>query len=105
MSKARCTWDNASKYETLFQGMPTDPVELQSLYRTIKNGVTADEQSYSSVNVNDVLDALKDIKLGKHDGKYSLTSDSDHVVNSSRRFVSHIVDPNVEHACSRIQCR
>ena len=35
----------------------------------------ADEQSYSSVNVNDVLDALKDIKLGKQDGKYSLTSD------------------------------
>ena len=93
----------ASKYETLFQGTPTDPLELQSLYRTIKSGVTADEQSYSSVNVNDVLDALKDIKLGKHDGKYSLTSD--HVVNSSRRFFSHIVDPNVEHACSRIQCR
>ena len=35
--------------------------------------------------MNDVLDALKDIKLGKHDGKYSLTSD--HVVNSSRRFL------------------
>ena len=94
----------ASKYETLFQGRaPTDPVELQSLYRTIKSGVAADEQSYSSVNVNDVLDALKDIKLGKHDGKYSLTSD--HVVNSSRRFLVIIVDPNVEHACSRIQCR
>ena len=95
----------ASKYETLFQGRPTptDPVELHSLYRTIKSGVTADEQRYSSVNVNDVLDALKDIKLGKHDGKYSLTSD--HVVNSSRRCFSHIVDPNVEHACSRIQCR
>ena len=75
----------ASKYETLFQGTPTDPVELQSLHRTIKSGVTADEQSYSSVNVNDVLDALKDIKLGKHVGKYSLTSD--HVVNSSRRFL------------------
>ena len=30
---------------------------------------------YSSVNVNDVLDALKDIKLGKHDGKYCLISD------------------------------
>ena len=74
----------ASKYETLFQRTPTDPVELQSLYRTIKSGVTADEQSYSSVNVNDVLDALKDIKLGKHDGKYSLTSD--HVVNSSTRI-------------------
>ena len=42
-------------------------------------------KGYSSVNVNDVLDALKDIKLGKHDGKYSLTSD--HVVNSSRRFL------------------
>ena len=26
----------ASKYETLFQGTPTYPVELQSLYRTIK---------------------------------------------------------------------
>ena len=75
----------ASKYETLFQGTPTDHVVLQSLYRTIKSGVTSDEQSYSSVNVNDVLDALKDIKLGKHDGKYSLTSD--HVVNSSRRFL------------------
>ncbi len=35
--------------------------------------------------MNDVLDALKDIKLGKHDGKYSLTSD--HGVNSSRRFL------------------
>ena len=35
--------------------------------------------------MNDVRDALKDIKLGKHDGKYSLTSD--HVVNSSRRFL------------------
>ena len=35
--------------------------------------------------MNDVLDALKDIKLGKHDGKYSLTSD--HVVNSSNRFL------------------
>ena len=35
--------------------------------------------------MNDVLDALKYIKLGKHDGKYSLTSD--HVVNSSRRFL------------------
>ena len=74
----------ASKYETLFQGTPIDPVELQSLYRTINSGVTADEQSYSSagLNVNDVLDALKDSKLGKHDGKYSLISD--HVVNSSR---------------------
>ena len=30
---------------------------------------------------------------------------SDHVVNrSSRRCSTHIVDPNVEHACSRIQC-
>ena len=77
----------ASKYETLFQGAPTDPVELQSLYQTIKSGVTADELSYSSVNVNDVLDVLKDIKLSKHDGKYTLTSD--HVVNSSRRFLSY----------------
>ena len=67
--------DFASKYETLFQGTPTDSVEPQSLYRTNKSGVTADEQSYSSVNANDVLDALKDIKLGKHDGKYRLTSD------------------------------
>ena len=41
----------ASKYETLFQGTPTDPVELQSLYQTIKSGVTADEQSYSSVKL------------------------------------------------------
>ena len=48
----------ASNYETLFQGTPTEPVELQSLYRTINSGVTADEQSFSSVNVNDVLDAL-----------------------------------------------
>ena len=31
--------------------------------------------------MNEVLDALKDIKLGKHDGKYNLTSD--HMVNSS----------------------
>ena len=31
----------ASKYETLFQGTPTDPVKLQSVYRTIKSGVTA----------------------------------------------------------------
>ena len=69
----------ASKYETLFQGTPTDPGELQSLFRTVKSGVTADEQSYSSVNVNDVIDALK------YDGKYSLTSD--HVVNSSRRLL------------------
>ena len=35
--------------------------------------------------MHDVLDALKDIKIGKHDGKYRLTSD--HVVNSSRRFL------------------
>ena len=75
----------ASKYETLFQGTPTDPVELQSLYRTIKSGVRADEQRYSSVNMNDVIDALKYIKLGKQDGKYSLTSG--HVVNGSRRFL------------------
>ena len=48
--------------------------------------------------MNDVLGALKDTKLGKHDGKYSLTSD--HVANSSNRFLSNIVDPNVKHACS-----
>ena len=35
--------------------------------------------------MNDVLDALKYIKLDKHDGKYSLTAD--HVVNSSSRFL------------------
>ena len=35
--------------------------------------------------MNDVLGALKDIKLGKHDGKYRLTSD--HVVNSGNRFL------------------
>ena len=64
---------------------PTEPVELHSLYRTIKSGVTADKRSDSSITVNDVLGALKDIKLGKHDGKYSLTSD--HVVNSSNRFL------------------
>ena len=54
--------------------------------------------------MNDVLGALKDIKLGKHDGKYSLTSD--HVVNSSNRILvgPNIVDPNVEHAYSWIQC-
>ena len=52
---------------------------------SFKSSVTADDQSYSSITVNDELDALKDIKLGKHDGKYSLTSD--HVVNSSRRFL------------------
>ena len=75
----------ASKYESLFQGTPTEPLELNSLYRTIKSGVTADKRSDSSITVNDVLDALKDIKLGKHDGKYSLTSD--HVVNSSNRFL------------------
>ena len=75
----------ASKYETLFQGTPTEPAELQSLYRTIKSGVTADDRSYSSITVNDVADALKDIKLGKRDGKYSLSSD--HLVNSSRRFL------------------
>ena len=39
----------ASKYETLFQGTPTEPAELQSLYRTIKSGVTADDRSYSSI--------------------------------------------------------
>ena len=75
----------ASKYESLFQGTPTGPVELHSLYRTIKSGVTADKRSDSSITVNDVLGALKDIKLGKHDGKYSLTSD--HVVNSSNIFL------------------
>ena len=72
-------------HESLFQGTPTEPLELNSLYRTIKSGVTADKRSDSSITVNDVLDALKDIKLGKHDGKYSLTSD--HVVNSSNRFL------------------
>ena len=66
--------------------------------------VTADERCYSSITVNDVLDALKDITLGKHDGQYSLTSDMWSIVGPSRRFASHIVDPNVEHACSRIQC-
>ena len=77
----------AQKYESFCQGTPTEPVELQSvgIYRTIKSGVTADERSDSSITVNDVLDALKDIKLGKHDGKYSLISD--HVVNSSSIFL------------------
>ena len=92
----------ASKYESLFQGTPTEPVELHYLYRTIKSGVSADKRSDSSITVNDVLGALKDIKLGKHDGKYRLTSD--HVVNSSNIFFSNIVYPNVEHACSWIQC-
>ena len=39
----------ASKYESLFQGTPTEPIELHSLYRTIKSGVTADERSDSCV--------------------------------------------------------
>ena len=30
----------ASKYETLFQGTPTDPVELQSLYRLLLRAVS-----------------------------------------------------------------
>ena len=75
----------ASKYESLCQGTPTEPLELHSLYRTIKSGVTADTRSDSSITVNDVLGALKYIKLGKHDGKYRLTSDN--VVNSSNRFL------------------
>ena len=46
--------------------------------------MTADDRSYSSTTLNDVLDALKYIKRFKYDGKYSLTAD--HVVYSSRRF-------------------
>ena len=59
----------APKYETLFQGTPTEPVKLLSLYRTNKSCATTDDRSYSSITVNDILDALKDIKLGKDYGK------------------------------------
>ena len=45
----------ASKYEILFQGTPTVTVELQYLYRTIKSSGTADDRSYSSITLNDVL--------------------------------------------------
>ena len=80
---------------------------LYSLYRTIKSGVTADKRSNSSITVNYVLDALKDIKLGKHDGKYSLTSD--HVVNSSNRFLvilSILMSSMLVHGTMpRIYCR
>ena len=71
--------------------MPTEPAELQSLYQTIKSGVTADDRSYSSITVNDVADALKDIKLGKRDGKYSLSSD--HLATVTLSQVTHCFSP------------
>ena len=71
----------ASKHETLFQGTSTDPVELQYLYRTIKSGVPADEQSYSSVNVNDVLSPF-------HSGCFGLTSSELAIGATAYRFHS-----------------
>ena len=65
----------ASKYETRFHGKPTEPTELQSLHTTIRNGIVADDESYSTISLNDVVDALKHIKLGKNDGNHGLTSD------------------------------
>ena len=48
----------ASKYETLFQGKPTEPTELQSLHMTIRNGIAADDESYSTISLNDVCHTL-----------------------------------------------
>ena len=76
----------ASKYDTLFHGKPTEPTELHSLHTTIRNGIVADDESYSTIALNDVLESLKHIKLGKNDGNHGLTSD--HLVNSSGRFLT-----------------
>ena len=73
-----------SKYETLFQSIPTDVNDLQSICRDIRAGVEHDDKRYSSITVGDVIDGLKSIKHGKQDGNYGLTSD--HLINSSNKF-------------------
>ena len=73
-----------SKYETLFQSIPTDANDLQSVYRDIRAGVEYDDKCYSSITVGDVIDGLKSIKHGKQDGNYGLTSD--HLINNSNKF-------------------
>ena len=75
----------ASKYEALFQSTPTDVRALDDLYSpTIQVGVENDDRYFSSITVNDVVEGLKDINLGNHDGNLGLTSD--HLVNSSMKF-------------------
>ena len=73
-----------SKYETLFQSIPTDANDLQSIYREIRAGVEYDDKCFSSITVGDVIDGLKSIKHGKQDGNYGLASD--HLINSSNKF-------------------
>ena len=65
-----------SKYETLFQSIPTDANDLQSIYiyRDIRSGVEYDDKCYSSITVGDVIDGLKSIKHGKQDGNYGLNN-------------------------------
>ena len=46
--------------------------------------IVADDESYSTISLNDVVDVLKHIKLSKNDGNPCLTSDPP--VNSSRRL-------------------
>ena len=72
-----------TKYETLFQSIPTDANDLQSIYRDIRAGVEYDDKCYSSITVGDIIDGLKSIKHGKQDG---LTSDHLVNTNSSNKF-------------------
>ena len=73
-----------SKYETLFQSIPTDANDLESIYRDIRACVEYDDECYSSITVGDVIDCLKSIKHGKQHGNYGLTSG--HLINSSNKF-------------------
>ena len=73
-----------AKYETLFRSVPTEPSELLALHRNIKSGIAADDPCYSSITVNDIVDGMANIKHGKQDGNYGLTSD--HLINSSMQF-------------------
>ena len=73
-----------AKYETIFRSVPTEPSELLALHRNIKSSIAADDPCYSSITVNDIVDGMANIKHGKQDGNYGLTSD--HLINSSMKF-------------------
>ena len=72
-----------SKYEKLYNSVPTADEEMKSIKRSLKNDIKQCPNNII-VAVNDVVQAVKLIKPGKGDGDRGFTSD--HIINGNTKL-------------------
>ncbi len=73
-----------SKYETLYNSVPTSDDELDDITRLINNGVVNESYDNIKFSVDVITKCIRRIKSGKSDGNMGF--DSDHLLNGTSKL-------------------